>query len=217
MRIWPETHRNASVHAQKTKNYHTYLVGAQLGACIDEVDRLESCPACWASIIIHIHGDVGNSKRPAKMSETPDLPARGTELCRNEPERLASQSDESNTCTGTQMVHKHMQSIESSPSGNTCKRISKPELTCQRHKTAHREARNGQNGCAGHAHVQRDTGSSSTPANTLESPGLTYQWRRTRSQKGFNIFIQKLNAYIIKGNFQNCRFTLVTPCFLSNF
>ena len=49
------------------------------------------------------------------MSETPDLPARGTELCRNEPERLASQSDASNMCTGTQTVHKHMQSIESSP------------------------------------------------------------------------------------------------------
>ena len=67
------------------------------------------------SIHIHIHGDVGNSKRPAKMSETPDLPARGAELCRNEPARLASQSDVSNTCTGTQMVQKHMQSIESSP------------------------------------------------------------------------------------------------------
>ena len=67
------------------------------------------------SVHIHIHGDAGNSKRPAKMSETPDLPARGTELCRNEPERLASQLDVSTTYAGTQTVHKHMQSIESSP------------------------------------------------------------------------------------------------------
>ena len=73
---------------------------------------------------------------------------------------------------------------------NTCKHISKPELTCQRHKTARGEARNRQNGCAGHAHTQRDAGSLSIPANTLESPGLTYQWHRTRSQKG-SIFSSK--------------------------
>ena len=66
-----------------------YLPSRSTRACIDKADGLESCPGLL-SVHIHIHGDADNSKRPAKMAETPDLPARGAELHRNVPERLAN-------------------------------------------------------------------------------------------------------------------------------
>ena len=62
----------------------------------DGTDGLES-HTNMPNVCGKAHGDASESRRPANVSASPNLPARGAELRVHEPERLESQTDASDT------------------------------------------------------------------------------------------------------------------------
>ena len=107
------THRNTSVHTQKTQNHQTHLLGVQRGTQAKRTD-LRPMQACRE----HIHTSIMLGTIRIDLQKTSimlDLPARGAEPHKCDLERLESQSDVSN-------MRARMQSIASN--SNTPENVS---------------------------------------------------------------------------------------------
>lgn len=68
-----------------------------------QTDELKHYPGVL-SIGINAHRNGNGSRRPAKLSNMPNLPAGGAKSRIGEPVRLGSQPDRSNACTEVQAL-----------------------------------------------------------------------------------------------------------------